>query len=135
VNAVLLRPLPYRSPEQLTMLWTGTPGQSLQGRPAYRTVEEWRRHSKSFADMAVNDPVSVTLTDTDGADRISVGRISPNFFSLLGVEPLQGRVFSEEEAEQRRRLALISHSFWKSRFGGSPDAIGASIMLDGLPSQ
>jgi putative ABC transport system permease protein len=135
VNAVLLRPLPYRFPEQLAMLWTGIPGQNLQGRPAYLTVEEWRRRSRSFADMAVLDPVSVTLTDTDGAEKISVARISPNFFPLLGVQPLQGRSFSDEEAEQRRRLALISHRFWQTRFGGSHDAIGASIVLDGLPSQ
>ena len=138
VNAVLLRPLPYRSPEQLAMLWIGTPGQNrqdFQGRPAYLTVEEWRRQSKSFADIAVRDPVSVTLTDTDGAEKISVVRVSPNFFPLLGVQPLHGRSFSNEEAEQRRRLALISHRFWQTRFGGSHDAIGTSIRLDGLPSQ
>jgi predicted permease len=138
VNAVLLRPLPYRSPERLAMLWVGTPGQNrqnFQGRPAYLTVEEWRRQNKSFADIAVLDGVSVTLTDTDGAGKITVARISPNFFPLLGVQALQGRSFSDEEAEERRRLALISHRFWQTRFGGSPDAIGASILLDGLPSQ
>ena len=135
LNAVLLRPLPYRSPEELAMLWTGIPGQNLQGRPAYLTVEEWRRQSKSFADMAVFDPVSVTLTDADGAGKISVARISPNFFSLLGVQPLQGRTFSAEEAEERRRVALISHRFWQARFGGSRDAIGSSIELDGRFSQ
>jgi len=135
VNAVLLRPLPYRSPEQLAMLWTGMPGQNLQGRPAFLTAEDWRRHSRSFADMAVLDPAAVTLTDTDGAERISVARVSPNFLPLLGVQPLRGRGFSDEEADQRRRLALISHRFWHTRFGGSEDAIGASIVLDGLPSQ
>src|SRR6266550_3757440 len=135
LNAVLLRPLPYRSPEQLAMLWTGTPGQNTQGRPAYLTVEEWRRQSKSFADMAVLDPVSVTLTGTEGAEKISVARVSPNFFPLLGVQPFQGRTFSDEEAARRRRLALISYRFWQTRFGGSHEAIGASIELDGLPSQ
>jgi putative ABC transport system permease protein len=93
VNAVLLRPLPYRSPEQLAMLWIGISGQNYQGRPAYRTVEEWRHQGQSFADMAVFDPVSVTLTDTDGAEKISVARISPNFFPLLGVQPFEGRSF------------------------------------------
>jgi putative ABC transport system permease protein len=135
VNAVLLRPLPYPFPDQLAMLWTGTPGQNLQGRPAYLTAEEWRRQSKSFADMAVFDPVSVTLTDTNGAEKISVARISPNFFPLLGVQPWLGRSFSAEEAGQRQRLAVISQRFWQTRFGGSRDVIGASIELDGLPSQ
>ena len=63
LNAVLLRPLPFRFPEQLAMLLTEIPGQDLrQGRPAYRTFEEWRSQSQSFEDMAVFDPVSVTLT-------------------------------------------------------------------------
>ena len=118
------------------MLWTENPSQNLrEGRSAYWNVEQWRSQSKSFADMAVFDPVSVTLTTADGAEQISVARISPNFFPLLGVQPLQGRIFSAEEAEQRQRLALISHRFWQTRFGGSPDAIGASIELDGLPSR
>jgi len=135
VNAVLLRQLPYRAPEQLAMLWTGMPGQNLQGRPAYQTVEEWRRRSKSFADLAVVDGVSMTLTDSDGAEKISGVRISPNFFPLLGIQPLQGRSFSAEDADERRRVVLISHAFWQTRFGGSADAIGASIILDGRPSQ
>ena len=135
VNAVLLRPLPYRAPEQLAMLWTGMPGQNLQGRPPYQTVEEWRRRSKSFEDMAVLDGVSMTLTATDGAEKISGVRVSPNFFPLLGIQPLLGRSFSAEDAEQRRRVAMISHGFLQSRVGGSADAIGASIMLDRRPSQ
>ena len=135
VNGVLLRPLPYRSPEQLAMLWTDVPGRNLQGRPAYLTVEGWRRHSKSFADMAIFDPVSATLTDKDGAERIRVLRVSPTIFSLLDIQPVRGRGFSAEEAEQRQRPALIGYRFWQTRFGGSPDAIGASIELDGARSQ
>lgn len=136
MNAVLLRPLPYRSPEQLAMLWSEIPSQNLrEGRSAYLNVEQWRSQSKSFADMAVFDPVSATLTSPEGAEQISVARISPNVFPVLGVQPLHGRTFSIEEAKQRQRLALISHRFWQARFGGSHDALGASIELDGIPSQ
>src|SRR5437762_4744287 len=136
LNAVLLRPLPYRSPEQLAMLWSEFPSQNRrEGRSSYLNVEQWRRQSKSFADMAFFDPVSATLTTAIETEHISVARISPNFFSLLGVQPLQGRGFSAEEADQRQRLALISHRFWQSHFGGSLDAIGASIELDGRPSR
>src|SRR5947207_7278199 len=81
LNAVLLRPLPYRSPEQLAVLWSEVPSQNLrEGRSAYLNVEQWRRQSKSFADMAVFDPVSVTLTTAVEAELISVARISPNLF-------------------------------------------------------
>jgi putative ABC transport system permease protein len=136
LNAVLFRPLPYRFPEQLAMLWTENPSRNFrEGRSAYWNVELWRRQSKRFADMAVFDPVSITLTSADRAEKISVVRTSPGFFRLLDVQPLLGRVFSDEQAEARQRLALISYGFWQARFGGSQDALGATIELDGVPSQ
>jgi putative ABC transport system permease protein len=136
LDAVLLRPLPYRSPEQLAMLWTEDPTQNVrEGRSALWDVEQWRSHSQSFADMATFDAVSTTLTGADGAEQIVGASISPNLLSLLGIQPVQGRSFSTEEAVQRQRLVLISHRFWQARFGASNDALGASIVLDGLPCQ
>jgi len=136
LNAVLLRPLPYKSPDQLVMLWSQNPDRNpREGRTAYWNVEQWRRQSGSFAAMAFFDSASATLTTADRADKISVLRTSPDLFPLLGVQPSQGRVFTAREAEQRERLALISHRFWLSRFGGSLEAIGASIQLDGAPSR
>ena len=136
LNAVLLRPLPYPSPEQLAILWTEVPSQNLrEGRSAYWNVEQWRNQTQSFADIAVFDSVSATLTSADRAEQISIVRHSANLFPLLGVQPMRGRIFSAEEAEQRRRLVLISYRFWQTRFGGSPDALGATIEIDGSPSQ
>ena len=136
LNMVLLRPLPYPSPAELVMLWTETPGQDLrENRSAFWNVEEWRRQNRSFADIAVFDGVSVTLTHAGETRRIRGARISANLFSLLGVEPRHGRSFSAEEAAQRRRVAVISHRFWQARFGGSLDALGASVELDGHASR
>jgi putative ABC transport system permease protein len=136
LNAVLLRPLPYRSPEQLAMLWTEDPTQNLrEGRSALWDVEQWQSQSQRFADMATFDSVSTMLTGTDGVEQIVGASISPNLLPLLGVRPVLGRSFSIEETEQRQRLALISHRFWQTRFGGSHDAIGASLVLNGLPSE
>lgn len=136
LNAVLLRPLPYRSPEQLAMVWTEDPTQNLrEGRSALWDVEQWQRQSQSFADMATFDSVSTVLTGADGAEQIAGASISPNLLPLLGVEPVLGRSFSTDETEQRQRLVLISHRFWQARFGGSPDALGAPLVLNGFPSQ
>ena len=136
VDAVLLRPLPYRSPEQLAMLWTEDPTQNLrEGRSALWIVEEWRRQSQSFADLATFDAVSTILAGPDGAEQVLGASISPNLLSLLGVQPVLGRSFSTEEAEQRQRLVLISHRFWHTRFGGSNDALGATVVLNGSPSR
>ncbi|HEV3410016.1 MAG TPA: ABC transporter permease, partial [Chthoniobacterales bacterium] len=136
VNAVLLRPLPYDNPDQLAMLWTEDPTQNLrEGRSALWDVEQWRSQSQSFADMAVFDTVSMVLTGAEGAEQIVGASVSPNLLSVLGVQTVLGRSFSPDAAEQRARQVLISHAFWQMRFGGSSDAIGASIVLNGLPAQ
>ncbi len=136
LNAVLLRPLPYHAPEQLAMLFSEIPTQGLrEGRSAYGDVERWQQESQTFADMAVIDPVRPTLITATGAEQVRVARISPNYFSVLGVQPAYGRTFSVEEADERQRLALISHDFWQARFGGSPTALGTSLVIDRLPSR
>ena len=136
LNAVLLRPLPYQSPEQLAMLWTEDPTQNLrEGRSALWDVDQWRGQSQTFADMATFDSVGTTLTGAEGAEQIVGASISPNLLSLLGVQTVRGRNFSSEDAEQRKGLVLISHRFWQARFGGSNDAVGATLVLNGLPSQ
>jgi predicted permease len=136
LDAVILQPLPYRSPEQLAMLWTEIPSQNArEGRTAYQNIEEWRRQTKSFVDLAVSDPTSVTLTTGTETQQMTVSRVSANYFPLLGIQPLHGRMFSAEEVEQRQRLLVIGYRFWQTRFGGSPDAIGASIQIDGMASR
>ncbi|RPI56782.1 MAG: ABC transporter permease [Acidobacteria bacterium] len=136
MSAVLLRPLPYPSPEQLAMLWTERPDQNLrEGRSSYFDVEQWRSQSKSVADMAVFDGATVNLTGGGESERISSVRISPNFFPMLGIQPLRGRTFSTEEAERRDRVVVISHRFWQSRFAGGENAIGKTIEIDGVPSE
>jgi predicted permease len=136
LNAVLLRPLPYRSSEQLAMLWTEDPTQDLrEGRSALWDVEQWRSQSQSFADMATFDSVGTVLTGAEGVEQIVGASISPNLLPLLGVQPVLGRNFSTQEGEQRQRLVLISHRFWQARFAGSQDALGATLVLNGFPSQ
>ena len=134
--AVLLRPLPYRSPIQLAMLWTEDPTQNRrEGRSALWDVEQWRNQSQSFADMATFDSVGTTLRGPDGEEQIVGVSISPNLLSLLGVQPVRGRSFSTEETGEQKRLVLISHRFWQARFAGADSAIGATLLLNGLPFQ
>lgn len=132
LNAVLLRPLPYRAPERLAMLWTDDPTQNIrEGRSALWDVEQWRKESQSFADIATFDSVGILLTGTDGVEPVAGASISPNLLPLLGVQPILGRGFSVEEADREQELVLISHRFWQDRFGGSPDVLGAILLLNG----
>ncbi len=136
LNTVLLRPLPYPSPEQLVTLWIESPSQGRREvRPAWLNVDEWRRHSESFSEIVASDPLTATLTSADGAERLSVSRTTPNFLRVRGIEPLLGRSFSAEEAEARQRVAVISHRFWQRRFAGSPDVVGTLIEINGLTSE
>ena len=136
LNTVLFRPLPFQAPDQLAMLWTETPSQALrENRSAFWNIEEWRRQSRSFSDIAAFDSVALTLTHAGETQRIQGARVSPNLFPLLGVQPLHGRSFSADETAERRRLVVISHRLWQARFGGSLDALGASVELDGHASR
>jgi predicted permease len=136
LNAVVFRPLPYRSPGRLAMVWTEDPTQNLrEGRSSLRDVDQWRTQSQTFSDLATFDAISTTLSGAEGAEQILGGSMSANLLSLLGVQPVQGRSFSAEEADERQRLVLISHRFSQARFASSSDAVGATIVLNGAPSQ
>lgn len=136
LSAVLLRPLPYPSPEELVMVWSERPNQNLrEGRSSYWDVEQWRTHGTSIADLAVFDGATVNLTGSGEYERISSVRISPNFFTLMGIQPLRGRVFSNDEANERQQVAVVSHQFWQSRLAGAEDAIGRTIEIDGVPAR
>ncbi|HJZ99533.1 MAG TPA: ABC transporter permease, partial [Candidatus Solibacter sp.] len=136
LDTVLLRPLPYPEPDRLAMLWTENPAQNIrEGRSAYWNVEQWRSQSRSFADIAVFDGVSATLIWADRAEQISIVRHSANLLRMLGVQPVLGRLFSADEAEQRQRVALISHRLWQSHFSGSREVLGTTINVDGVPKQ
>ena len=134
LNAVLLQPLPYRSPEQLAMLWTEDPAQNLrEGRSALWDVDQWRSQSQTFTDIATFDTVSTMLTGPDGVEQIAGASVSPNLVSVLGIRPVLGRSFLAEEVEQDQRLVMIGHRFWQARFGGSADALGATLVVNGVP--
>jgi predicted permease len=136
LNAVLFRPLPYQSPEQLAMVWTEDPTQNLrEGRSALWDVDQWRARSQAFAGLATFDTVSTLLTGADGAEQIVGASTSPNLLTLLGVRPILGRSFSTEETEQGQPLVLISHRFWQARYGGLPEALGATLVVNGVPSR
>lgn len=104
LNVVLLRPLPYVSPDRLAMVWREDPAQNLrEGRSALDQVAEWRVERRSFADLATYDAVSATLSGDDGAEQIVGGSISPNLLSVLGVQPMLGRGLSTEEASRNNQ--------------------------------
>ena len=141
VHAVLLRPLPYNDPDRLAMLWvsdTRSVGWAVSdGSTSYQDYLEWRRQVHSFQDLAVfykRGWSVVTLTGEE-PKKVQGAFVSSNFFPLMGVPPLLGRAFTEEELRRRERLIVLSYGVWQSRFGGSPEALGQKLYIDGKPWQ
>ncbi len=132
IESVLLRPLPYRDPAGIVMLWSGVPKKDIQRNwTSYPDIEDWRRDSHSFTQIAAILRVdTATLTGGDHVERIDVGRVSADFFSVLGIAPLLGRSWTAGEEERRAAVAVISYALWQTHFGGSPDVIGKPLEID-----
>jgi predicted permease len=134
VNAVLLRPLPFPHPEQLVTLWERNPKQGYeQNPPAAGDFVDWRDQNRVFAQMAIYAPSKkFNLALGDLPERITGAAVSTSLFDLLGVSPVQGRVFSsEEEQAGRDQVVIISEKFRQSHFAAGRNPVGETITLDG----
>ncbi|MGB7923548.1 MAG: ABC transporter permease [Pyrinomonadaceae bacterium] len=133
VNAALLRPLPYREPQQLVHLWESTPQKQFGEREAsYPDYLDWKANNQVFEGVAGYSRRSFTITGGETPDRVQGAAVTDNFFQLLGVEPAQGRSFRPgEDQPGAERLALLSHGLWQRRFGGDASVVGQTVMLNG----
>ncbi len=135
VNGVLLRPLPYRSPDQLVYVWdrlewVGFPRASVTG----PQIDDLRRQASLFDGFASVRNGVVQLTGINEPQEIDAGFASANFFDLLGVNAALGRTFlTGEDIEGGARIVVLSHGIWQRQFGGAADVVGSSVTLDGDP--
>jgi putative ABC transport system permease protein len=134
IEAALLRPLPYQNSERLCMLWKSVPARNIEWDwSSYPMIRDWREQSKSFEDMAVilrPDGSEVILQSDAGPEIIQGSKVSGNFFEMLGVRPLLGRAFTDDEARRGDDVVVLSYGFWQRRFGGDGAALGRSIKID-----
>jgi putative ABC transport system permease protein len=130
VNAVLLRPLPYRDPQRLILLaehWPQFPRLSL----SYLNYKDWRDQSHSFEAVGAVRNTLMTMTGGAEAERLPSQNVTANLFDLLGVKPELGRGISDaEDKPGAPPVALISHSLWERRFSSSPSVLSQTITLD-----
>jgi putative ABC transport system permease protein len=136
VNAVLVRPLPYRAPEQLVWLWGTNPLNDIPKESAsYPDFKDWREQAQSFQAMAGFANAAPILTGGDAEpERLPGAVVIGDFFTILGVEPVLGRKFLPEENEQgKNRVALLSHELWQKRFAGDPKIVGQQMIVNGNP--
>ena len=135
VNALMLRPLPYREPDRLVKVYQSQPDPSkgmLPSRWSYPRFEVLRDQSRSSISVAAVAQNSHNLTGTDDPERLQVEMVSASYFPLLGVEAVAGRVFTadEDRVPEADLAALLSYGLWQRRFGGDVQVIGKTIELD-----
>src|SRR5438045_9441744 len=136
LNAVLLRPLPFREPQNLVALGEydvrekTDPGTDINS-ISYLDYVDWRNQNKVFERIAVytNQGVS-TLTDGNGSLHVQGESVSADLFPLLGVEPLLGRTFLPNEDNPGNHVVILSHALWQRRFGADGNVVGNTVTLD-----
>jgi predicted permease len=131
VDAVVLRPLPFRDPERLVWVWHTWAGGDT-GVFAIPDLLEYRARNRSFDGLAAFTGWGASLADRESAERLSGIRVTGNFFSLLGVTAAQGRTVGEpDDRPDSPRVAVITDGLWRRRFGADPALVGQAITLNG----
>jgi predicted permease len=137
VDAILIRPLPYADAGRLVMIWDDNT--RLTGTRKFFTTppewQEWRRHNTVFTDVAASQPGDASLSNDGEPEQLPARKVSANFWTVLGVQPLLGRVFTEDEDVRAAPVAVISYGLWQRRFGGARDVVGRKIILNDTPRE
>lgn len=131
-SALLLRPVPYHDPEQLVSLSVKDKATDYGG--TLLRYELVRDRSQSFQNVAAWTSDTLDLTGHGEPLQVSVARVTPSFFPMLGMQPKLGRVFSDEEGRpDGAHVVMLSDAIWHSRFGGDPNIVGQTVTLDTVP--
>ena len=130
INGVLLSPLPFPRPDQLVTLHENKPNFE-GGSVSYPNFRDWQRDNHTFSSLALARTSAFSLTGSGDAEQVSGEFVSSDFFSVLGVKPVIGRTFAEdEERVGAGPVAVISAGLWRRKFSSAPDILGKNITLD-----
>jgi putative ABC transport system permease protein len=135
VHSVLLRSLPFHEPQRLVVGLKTMDGE-WSGSVSRVDYYDYRQRGSSFQELAALANFTIQHTVTGGGDPelIQASYVTWNLFPVLGVTPVEGRPFLlAEEAQGGASTTIISHGYWQRRFGGSPEAVGSTLTLDGQP--
>src|SRR5215831_16819768 len=133
INDLFLRSLPFKDPQRLVHMYSNARERKLLelaiSAPRFMYYKDGQTIFDGFSGENV---AAFTLTGLGDAVHLFGGRVTSNYFDVLGVRPIRGRNFLPEE-EEGADVAMITKSFWQKRLGGDPNVIGRSITLDGMP--
>jgi len=134
INAVLLRPLPYKDQDRLVQLWEteAAPGNYPFAGPDYL---DWEKQTKALeASSVYTYPMGVNASNNGEAQSLTLIQAETNLFSVLGVDPILGRTFASDESQPGKdHVAVLTYGVWQKFFGGRKDVIGQKLELDAEP--
>ncbi|HEY6327888.1 MAG TPA: ABC transporter permease [Blastocatellia bacterium] len=132
VDAVLLRPLNFKEPDRLVMIWEDASEIGFpRNTPAPANYADWKAQNQTFEDIGATTWKSYSLTTDGPPEKVEAKQCTANVLPMLGVQPLHGRFFSaDEDKPGANHVALISYGLWQRRYGGDPGLIGRDILLD-----
>ena len=137
VESVLLRPLPFPHPEQLVQVADILQGADLGGNGEAGVtapdIQAYTRHTQSFERLGGFTGAGYELSGVGDPAQVNGSRLSSGVFPALGVAPLMGRFFTQQEDVNKEPVAVISYSLWQSRLHGDPGVLGTKILLDRKP--
>lgn len=138
VDAIALRPLPYPAADRLVRIYHPVPGVGPGDRWDLSAAEffHFRRNARGLADLAVLRTMRLNLGLSGRASQVSAGLVSASLPSLLGLRPLVGRLFTEEDnTRQKMDVVLLSERLWRDQFGADPRIVGSSVRVEGSAAQ
>lgn len=131
VEAVLLTPLPYADPDRLVIVWEDASFVGFaENTPAPANYVDWRAQNQVFTDMAATRYASAAIAGDGTPEQLVGKKTTPNFFDVLGVQPMLGRAYTSEEDKAKSAVVVISYGLWQRRFGGNPAVLGKQISLN-----
>jgi predicted permease len=133
VDAALIKPLPYKDSPRLAVLYESIPiGPKFH--LSYPDYVDWKRENKVFSSLNVYANYGFMQKTSDGLRQADGARVSDGFFKTLGVSPVIGRDFYYgEDKPEAQRTTLLSYSAWQKRYGGNPNVLGQTVVLDNDP--
>ncbi len=135
VEATLLRPLPFQTPERLAFMWgVAGPQRAIRG-ASFIEAQDWARLNQTLEHVAIYDETSLNLRTESGAERVEAEMVSASYFPMLGAEARLGRVFGadEDRTPNTHPVVTISDRMWRTRYGADPNIIGKSLTLNDRP--
>jgi putative ABC transport system permease protein len=133
VDSVLLKPLRFKDPSSLVLVWENLPRYGIvRNTVSPPNLFDWERQNRCFSGMAAFLDQPSNLTGAGEPEQVDVQLVSPNFFPLLGVNPILGRGFSSgEDQAGKNHVAVLSYGLWESKLAADPNVVGKTIQLNG----